>query len=76
MDTPLSLVPGSLQHTPIHVLTNLLETTHWPEALGGAIEQLLLQQVVHTVKEVEKLLLSEGYVIGQLAVEAEKFLLR
>jgi len=75
MDAPLSLVSGSAQHEPIKVLTDFLETTHWPEAMGGAIEQLLLKQVIHTVREVEKMLLSEGYVIGQLAVEAEKLLL-
>mgnify|MGYP000851908593 CR=1 FL=1 len=76
MNAPLSLVPGSDQNEPVRVLTDFLETTHWPEAIGGAIEQLLLKQVVHTVREVEKMLLSEGYVIGQLAVEAEQLLIR
>ena len=76
MDAPLSLVPATDQNEPVRVLTDFLETTHWPEAIGGAIEELLLKQVIHTVREVERMLLSEGYVIGQLAVEAEKFLLR
>jgi hypothetical protein len=75
MDAPLSLVSGSVQHEPVKVLANLIETMHWPEAISGAIEELLIKQVVHTVREVEKMLLSEGYVIGQLAVEAEKLLL-
>ena len=76
MDAPLSLVPATDQNEPVRVLTDFLETTHWPEAIGGAIEELLLKQVIHTVREVERMLLSEGYVIGQLAFEAEKFLLR
>lgn len=76
MDAPLSLVPGSDRNEPVQVLTDFLETAHWPEAVGGAIEELLLKQVLHTVREVERMLLSEGYVLGQLAVEAEKFLLR
>ena len=75
MDAPLSLVSGPVQHEPVKVLANLMDTTHLPEAISGAIEELLLKQVVHTVREVEKMLLSEGYVIGQLAVEAEKLLL-
>jgi hypothetical protein len=76
MDAPLSLVPATDQHEPVRVLTDFIETTHWPEAIGGAIEELLLKQIIHTVKEVEMLLLNEGYAIGQLAVAAEKFLLR
>ena len=76
MDAPLSLVPGSDRNEPVRVLTDFAETTHWPEAVSGAIEELLLKQVMHTVREVERMLLSEGYVLGQLAVEAEKFLLR
>ena len=76
MDAPLSLVPGSDRNEPVQVLTDFLETVHWPEAVGGAIEELLLKQVLHTVREVERMLLSEGYVLGQLAVEAEKFLLQ
>lgn len=74
MDAPLSMVPSAVRHEPVKVLSDFLETTHWPEAVSGAIEELLLKQVVHTVREVERMLLSEGYVIGQLAIEAEKLL--
>jgi hypothetical protein len=42
--------------------------------MSGAIEQLLLKQIIHTVGEVEKMILSEGYVIGQLVAEAENLL--
>ena len=76
MNAPLSLVPGSDRNEPVQVLTDFLETNHWPEVIGGAIEQLLLKQIVHTVREVERMLLSEGYVIGQLATEAEHLLSR
>jgi len=74
MDAPLSMVPGVVRHEPVKVLADFLDTAHWPEAVSGAIEELLLKQVVHTVREVERMLLSEGYVIGQLAIEAEKLL--
>jgi hypothetical protein len=74
MDAPLSLVPGSDRGEPVNVVIKFLETTHWPEVMSGAIEQLLLKQIIHTVGEVEKMILSEGYVIGQVVAEAENLL--
>lgn len=75
MDSPLSLLSGQHQYHVIQKASDYLETTHFPSVLGEAIEDLLIKQVLHTVNQVERMLISEGYVVGQLAIEAEKLVL-
>ena len=74
METPLSLISGAERHLPIQTVSDHLETTHWPQELGGSIENLLGKQAAHTVKEIQQLLVSEGLRIEQLTCIAEKLL--
>ena len=75
MDSPLSLLRGQHQYHVIQKTSDYLETPHFPSILGEAIEDLLIKQVLHTVNQVQHMLMSEGYVVGQLAIEAEKLVL-
>jgi len=75
MDSPFSLLSGQHQYHVIQKATNYIETTHFPAVLSEAIEELLIKQVLHTVNQIERMLMSEGYVVGQLVIEAEKLIL-
>ena len=75
MDSPFSLLGGQHQYHVIQKTANYIETNHLPAVLSEAIEELLVKQVLHTVNQVERMLMSEGYVVGQLAIEAEKLVL-
>ena len=75
MESPFSLLGGQHQHHVVQKANDYIETTHFPAALSEAIEELLVKQVLHTVNQVERMLMSEGYVVGQLAIEAEKLVL-
>ena len=75
MESPFSLLGGQHQYHVLQKAADYLETTHFPEVLSEAIEELLVKQVLHTVNQVERMLMSEGYVVGQLAIEAEKLVL-
>jgi len=75
MESPFSLLGGQHQHHLIQKTSDYLETAHFPAVLSEAIEELLIKQVLHTVNQVERMLMSEGYVVGQLALEAEKLVL-
>lgn len=75
MNSPISLLDGHHQHNLVQRVSEFTDTTHFPSVLSEAIEELLVKQVLHTVNQVEKMLMSEGYVIGQLAIEAEKLVL-
>ena len=75
MESPFSLLAGQHQHNVIQKAHDYLETTHLPAVLSTAIEDLLIKQVLHTVNQVERMLINEGYVVGQLASEAEKLVL-
>ena len=74
METPLSLISGEERHLPVQAVSDYLETTHWPQELGGSIENLLIKQAAHTVKEIQQLLVSDGLRIEQLTCIAEKLL--
>ena len=54
METPLSLISGEERHLPVQAVSDYLETTHWPQELGGSIENLLVKQAAHTVKEIQQ----------------------
>jgi len=75
MDSPLSLLSGQHQYHVIEKVNNYVETTHFPSILSEAIEELLIKQVLHTVNQVQRMLINEGYVAGQLVIEAEKLIL-
>ena len=75
MESPFNLLGGQHQHHVLQKATDYMETTHFPAVLSEAIEELLIKQVLHTVNQVERMLMSEGYVVGQLAIEAEKLVL-
>ena len=75
MDSPFSVLAGQHQHHVIQKAHEYLETTHFPAVLSSAIEELLIKQVLHTVNQVERMLINEGYVVVQLASEAEKLVL-
>ena len=72
MDTPLSLLGSLHQNQIIQHVSDYMDTTHWPSVLSTAIEELLIKQVIHTVNEVTKVVLNEGYVLEELIIEAEK----
>ena len=74
MDSLFSLLAGQHRHHVVNQATEYVETTHFPSALSKAIEELLIRQVSHTVNQVEHLLINEGYVISQLAIEAKKLI--
>ena len=75
MESPFSLLGGQHQHHVVQKASDYIETTHFSGILSEAIEELLVKQVLHTVHQVERMLMSEGYVVGQLAIEAEKLVL-
>ena len=75
MNSPISLLDGHHQYKLVQRVSEFTDTSHFPSVLSEAIEELLVKQVLHTVNQVEKMLMSEGYVIGQLAIEAEKLVL-
>jgi len=75
MESPFSLLSGEHQYHISQKVFDHIETTHFPAALSSAIEELLIKQVVHTVNQVQRMLMNEGYVVGQLAIEAEKLIL-
>ena len=75
MNAPMSLLDGHHQYHLVQRVSEYIDTTYFPSVLSEAIEELLIKQVLHTVNQVEKMLMSEGYVIGQLAIEAEKLVL-
>ena len=72
MDTPLSLLDNLHRNQIIQYMSDYMDTTHWPSVLSTAIEELLVKQVLHTVNEVTKIVLNEGYVLEELMIEAEK----
>jgi len=79
MDSPFSLLDGHHTHKAVQKVLEHTEdvavTTHFPAVLGETIEELLIKQVLHTVDQVERLLVNEGYVVGQLVIEAEKLII-
>ena len=75
MISPFSLLAGHHQFYAIQKAMNYVETTHFPSVLSESIEELLIKQVVHTVNQVERMLMDEGYVVGQLAIEVEQLIL-
>ena len=75
MESPFSLLSGQHQYHVLQNVSDHIDTTHFPAVLGSAIEELLIKQVLHTVNQVERMLINGGYVVGQLAIEAEKLVL-
>ena len=75
MDSAFSVLCGQHQYHISQKVLDSIETTHFPATLGEAIEELLIKQIVHTVNQVQRMLMNEGYVVGQLAIEAEKLIL-
>jgi len=74
MDSLFSLLAGQYRDHVVNQATEYVETLYFPSALSKAIEELLIRQVSHTVNQVEHLLINEGYVISQLAIEAKKLI--
>jgi len=66
MDSQFSILKSSDRLKAMTVIQDYAETTHFPEKLDEIINNLLQQQMIHTLHEITDKILHYGYVIDQV----------